>query len=83
MTITLGAHIRQLRESKEIDQESVGSALGCSHSAVSQYESGKRELPTEKIKAVARHLQVDPLDLLEIRLQELITSTIDQYKRSR
>lgn len=83
MSNKFGTTLKTLRESKSIDQESVGAAIGRSHAAVSQYESGKREVPTEDIKALARHLDVDPLDLLEIRLNDLISSTIEKFKRSK
>lgn len=83
MMSTLGTTIKAIRETKGIDQESLSSAIGCSRVAVSQYESGKREIPTEKVKAIARHLEVDPLELLEIRIKDKIANVISDFRRSR
>lgn len=78
----LGSSIRKIRESKAIGQESLASSINCTRSAIANYESGKREIPDEKIKGIARHLEVNPLDLLEMRIMDRITETIEAFKRS-
>lgn len=83
MANSLGNRIREIRVSKGIDQLSLSSALGCARPAVSNYESGKREVPTDKIKTIAAHLDVDPIELLELRLRDSLSSTIDAFKRSK
>lgn len=82
MSNHLGNAIRSIREQREIDQESLGESIGCTRATISHYESGKRVVPTKKIKGIAKHLEVDPIDLLEIRMAEAISSIIDEFKRS-
>ena len=82
MANELGKTIKEIREVKGIDQESLGASMGMTRAAVSNYESGKREVPTEKIKCIARHLGVNELDLLELRIREQISATIADFKDS-
>nr|BFD58900.1 hypothetical protein CKG001_10070 [Bdellovibrio sp. CKG001] len=83
MANLLGSRIKEIRETKGIDQLSLSSAIGCARPAVSNYESGKRSVPTEKIKVIAAHLEVDPLDLLELRIKDQISETISTFKRAK
>ncbi|MEN0059589.1 MAG: helix-turn-helix transcriptional regulator [Bdellovibrio sp.] len=78
----LGIAIRKIREEKSIGQESLASSINCTRSAIANYESGKRQTPTEKIKGIARHLDVSPLDLLEMKLKDCVSEAIEAYKRS-
>jgi transcriptional regulator with XRE-family HTH domain len=76
----LGEMIKAIRINKGIDQESLGAALDCSREAISQYESGKRDVPTTKVKAIAKHLEIDPLDLLEIKIKDQIETVIKEFR---
>lgn len=79
----LGAELKRIRTEKNVDQEYLATSIGKTREAVSQYESGKRDLPTESIKSIAKCLEVDPVDLLETRLLETISMQIAKFKASR
>lgn len=83
MANTLGQKIRATREAKNIDQESLGLALGRSRETISRYESQNREIPTSDLKKIAHHLEIDALELLEARLRDRISETIRLFKESK
>lgn len=44
--ITLGRRLRRLRERLEMSQGGLADALGCTQGSVSNYETGKRTIPS-------------------------------------
>lgn len=55
--------IRNLREDKDLKQEDLAKLLNCSQACYSNYENGKRDIPTEVLEALATfyHVSVDYL----------------------
>lgn len=48
-TKEVGEKIREMRGSRNLTQEELGNALGCTKMAISTYESGKR-MPNDNMK---------------------------------
>lgn len=55
----LNEKIRKLRDEAGEDQESLGVALNVSGATVSRYETEEIDPPTNKIKAIAKHYDVN------------------------
>lgn len=55
--------IRGLREDRDLKQEDIARVLNCTQACYSNYENGKRDLPTEVLQALADfyHVSVDYL----------------------
>ena len=45
--------IRNLREDRDLKQEDIASFLHCSQACYSNYENGKRDVPTAVLQALA------------------------------
>lgn len=45
--------IRNLREDRDLKQEEIAKILHCSQACYSNYEKGKREIPTEVLNQLA------------------------------
>lgn len=45
--------IRNLREDKDLKQEDLAKLLNCTQACYSNYENGKRDIPTEVLKILA------------------------------
>ena len=45
--------IRDLREDKDLKQEDLAKLLNCTQACYSNYENGRRDIPTEVLKALA------------------------------
>ena len=45
--------LRDLREDRELLQKDVAAILNCTQTAYSNYEIGKRDIPTEVLKKLA------------------------------
>ncbi len=52
----LGMRIQQAREDKKMSQEQLANAIGCSQSALSNYEKGKRRLYLSQLEKLAEVL---------------------------
>jgi transcriptional regulator with XRE-family HTH domain len=52
----IGKKIQQFREAAGLSQDELAKALGCSQSALSNYELGKRRLYLSKLEQIARIL---------------------------
>ena len=61
----LGARIRQFRTSKGISQAEVGKALGKSHVAVSDMETGKTEISVRDLSMLANKYGITISELVE------------------
>ncbi|HNX28232.1 MAG TPA: helix-turn-helix transcriptional regulator [Syntrophomonadaceae bacterium] len=57
----IGLKIQLAREEKGLSQDQLAKALGCSQSALSNYEKGKRRLYLSQLEALAEILD-KPLD---------------------
>jgi len=53
----LGQKIQMIREEKKISQEQLAQAIGCSQSALSNYEKGKRRIYLSQLEKLAEVLQ--------------------------
>ena len=45
--------LRDLREDRDLKQDTIAQHLNCSQTAYSRYELGKRDIPTEVLKKLA------------------------------
>ena len=45
--------IRNLREDRDLKQEDLAKLLNCTQACYSNYENGKRDIPTETLRALA------------------------------
>lgn len=53
----LGQKIQLIREEKKISQEQLAQAIGCSQSALSNYEKGKRRIYLSQLEKLSEVLQ--------------------------
>lgn len=53
----IGAKIQMTREEKGMSQEQLATALGCSQSALSNYEKGKRRLYLAQLEKISEVLE--------------------------
>ena len=53
----LGVKIQLIREERKISQEQLAQAIGCSQSALSNYEKGKRRIYLSQLEKLAEVLQ--------------------------
>ena len=55
--------IRNLREDHDLKQEDIARLLHCTQACCSNYETGKRDIPTEVLRALADfyHVSIDYL----------------------
>lgn len=51
-------HIRDLREDNDLTQQQIANMLGCSQTAYSLYEIGKRDIPTTILIKLADYYNV-------------------------
>ncbi len=64
-TSPLGERIRDLRKHQRITLRELGARVGVSHSAVSKWESGDSQVPSDLISEIAAALRVTPGSLFE------------------
>lgn len=57
----IGSKIQQAREAKGYSQKQLARQVGCSQSALSNYEKGKRRLYLSQLEAIAQALNM-PID---------------------
>ena len=57
----IGSKIQQAREAKGYSQKQLARQVGCSQSALSNYEKGKRRLYLSQLEAIAEALNM-PID---------------------
>lgn len=57
----IGSKIQQAREAKGYSQKELARLVGCSQSALSNYEKGKRRLYLSQLEAIAQALNL-PID---------------------
>lgn len=50
--------IRALREDNNLKQEDLAQVLGCTQACYSNYENGRRDIPTEVLQALASYYNV-------------------------
>ena len=55
---TLNSIIRDLREDNDIKQETIANYIGVSQQTYSNYENGRREIPIEVVKKLAKYYKV-------------------------
>lgn len=66
----LGPLIRRRREDLRLTQAQLASKVGVSRSAVNEWEHGRtKQLRGRNIYRLAKVLEVDPLELLDVRLE--------------
>lgn len=62
--MTIGEKIKARRLELDMTTEELGKLIGVQRSAVSKYEKGRVELKATQIQAIAKALDVLPVDLL-------------------
>lgn len=50
--------IKELREDRDLTQSEVAQIIGCKQNTYAQYESGKRQIPTEVVKKLCIYYKV-------------------------
>lgn len=50
--------IRNLREDNDLKQEDLAKLLNCTQACYSNYENGRRDIPTEVLRTLARFYNV-------------------------
>ncbi len=55
--------IKELRDAAGLTQERLGELVGVTHAAIQRWESGKRQIPSGRIKKLAEELGVHPGEL--------------------
>ena len=58
--------IRDLREDRDLLQKDLAKILNCTQVCYSNYEMGKRDIPTDVLKALARYYNTSVDYLLEL-----------------
>ena len=58
--------IRDLREDRDLLQKDIAAYLQCTQVCYSNYEMGKRDIPTDVLKALARYYNTSVDYLLEL-----------------
>ncbi|WP_418599964.1 helix-turn-helix domain-containing protein [Gemmiger sp.] len=58
--------IRDLREDRDLLQKDIAAYLQCTQVCYSNYETGKRDIPTEVLKALALYYHTSVDYLLEL-----------------
>ena len=69
--------IRALREDKDLKQEDLAELLHCTQACYSNYENGRRDIPTEVLQTLAKYYNVSIDYLLGL------TSIKEPYPRKR
>lgn len=69
--MTIGEKIKARRRELHMTTEDLGKLIGVQRSAVSKYEKGRVELKASQIQAIAKALNVQPVDLLGDAPQDL------------
>ena len=59
----MSVRIRNLREDHDLKQEDIARLLHCTQACYSNYETGKRDIPTEVLRTLADfyHVSIDYL----------------------
>jgi len=78
---SIGLKIQSAREEKGLSQEQLSKAMGCSQSALSNYEKGKRRLYLSQLEALAKILD-KPLDYFVESISAGNTNEDDSEKES-
>lgn len=63
--IVIGQKIRDLRKSKNVSQQQLGDALGKSHAAISDIETGKTDLSVNDLTKIATFFDVSVNTFIE------------------
>lgn len=75
--MTKGEKIRLYRTKKQITQKALAELAGVSEVAIKKYESGERNPKPEQIKKIATALQIDEYALLDIEIDHLSVTTVE------
>lgn len=67
--INLGIHIRQLREKKDLSQQSLADDSGVTKSQIARIETAKINTTVKTLVKIANALDVDPKELLDFPLK--------------
>ncbi|WP_331742992.1 helix-turn-helix domain-containing protein (plasmid) [Streptomyces sp. NBC_01136] len=81
---SLGLELRRLRKARGLSQRQLAKLLGfTAHSAICDYESGKRLPPNDVLLACERLFRLPPGQLQEHRVRHLARQAEVQYQRDR
>ena len=64
--MTYFRRIRDLREDHDLKQEDLAKLLNCTQACYSNYENGKRDIPTEVLRILAEFYNVSIDFLLDV-----------------
>lgn len=78
--MTIGEKIKARRRELKMTTEELGRLIGVQRSAVTKYEKGHIELKASQIQAIARALDVSPVDLLDDEDQRVEDSFQDRLE---
>jgi len=73
----IGIKIQQARESRGLSQKQLARKVGCSQSALSNYEKGKRRLYLSQLEAIAEALNMPIDDFMETKTNDDIPPIVE------
>jgi len=79
----IGALLRERRTRLRLSQDVVAAKLGITKASVSLHESGRVEIPTARLIAYARVLELDPILLFRIVVKFDLTRPPGACEKSR
>ncbi len=79
----LAVHFKQCRHAAGLSQRDLAEVLGCSASAVSQYERGKRDIPVAELEIVAEQCGKTLADFLDEQTMPLSQSVRERQALAR
>lgn len=75
--MTIGENIQTFRKKKKMTQADLASKVGLAEITIRQYELGKRNLKTSRIREIASVLGVHPFEIDE-SLKDLLYANLDK-----
>lgn len=75
----IGENIRKIREMKGVTQEYLASQLNISPQAFGKIEREETKLDFGRLEEIAKHLDVDPLDIIKFDENNIFNNTFNNH----
>jgi len=80
----VGAELRRIRIACRLSQEEIAWAVGVTQGTISNYESGRSDIPVTTLIVICRALKVSPVDTIESVIpnyaRDNLSNTYRRYK---
>ncbi len=73
----IGSKIQQAREARGLSQKQLARQVGCSQSALSNYEKGKRRMYLSQLEKIADVLNMPIDDFMESKITDDISQVVE------